>query len=350
MIRVLVVDDSAVAQELLCEILRNAGDLEVIGVASNGADAVRQARELQPDVITMDVHMPRMDGYAATAEIMTSHPTPIVVVSGSRGHDDIEKSVQALAAGALTVVAKPPAPRSENFADAAQRLVQTVRSMSQVRVIRRHPSRPALAASASAFPEIAAVPPPRLITIAASTGGPQAINRLLRQLPANFSVPIVIVQHISEGFTAGLAEWLDGDLDASVSVAQDGESLLAAHVYLAPEGAHCGVTRSGHIRLSDRPPLAGFRPSATALFESASQAFGNSHVAVILTGMGTDGVDGLRCVRQSGGLVLAQSEESCVVYGMPRAAVDAGLAHIVVGPAELGRQLVRLACRPHEPD
>lgn len=347
MLRILVVDDSPVARGLLTEVLSAEPGFEVVGEAVNGIEAIRKVEELEPDIVTMDVQMPQMNGYAATREIMITRPTPIVVVSGSMGQEDVEKSMQSLDAGALTVISKPPSPTSPLFEEQCRILVGTLRTMSAVRVIRRHRPRDSGTPVQEEF-----TPPkesltlktqPKLITIAASTGGPHALRAVLEKLPSKFPVPIVIVQHISDGFTQGLVDWLDGASTLRVEMAASGQAFKPGHAYVAPEGSHCGVTANGMFEQIERPPLGGFRPSATVLFESASRGYGTSHVAIILTGMGSDGVDGLKSVRQTGGAVIAQDADSCVVYGMPKAAIDAGVVDFVLPLHQIGSQLVKAA-------
>lgn len=344
MLRILIVDDSPVARGMLTEILSAVPDFEVVGAAVNGSEAVQMVENLRPDIVTMDVQMPRMNGYEATREIMTTHPTPIVVVSGSMGSEDVEKSIQSLDAGALTVVGKPPSPNSPNFEKQCVSLVSTLRTMAAVRVIRRHRPRSIElldedfdAKRSSLRPST----PLKLITIAASTGGPQALRDVLQILPADFPVPILIVQHISDGFGDGLRDWLNAVSNVEVVSATAGAKAKPGVAYIAQEGAHCGIDSRGIIERIDRAPLGSFRPSATVLFESASRAFGRSHLAVILTGMGNDGVDGLRAVKQTGGSVIAQNEASCVVYGMPKAANDAGLTDLVLPLDEIAPELIR---------
>lgn len=347
MLRVLVVDDSHVARRLLTEILDGEADIEVVGEAVNGEHAVMMVPTLRPDVITMDIRMPVMDGYAATREIMMCHPTPIVVVSGSMERDDIEKSIQALDAGALTVIGKPPSPSSDHFEKAVRTFVGTVRSMAAVGVIRRHRPTPVPVAerSESACRLADSAGPgsrPRIVVIAASTGGPQALRVVLSQMTSEFPVPVVVVQHISAGFTDGLADWLQRTVQIPLQIARNDVSLRPGMVYIAPEGMHCSVNVDRRIELIDRPPLGGFRPSATVLFESASRAYGDSVIAVILTGMGADGVEGLRSIRQMHGVVLGQDEASSVVFGMPKAAWDAGVVDKLLPLDEIGRELSRM--------
>lgn len=345
MLRVLVVDDSHVARGLLTAILNGEEDIDVVGEASNGQEAIEKVALLKPDVVTMDVQMPRMDGFAATREIMITNPVPIVVVSGSNGQDDVSKTLHSLDAGALTVITKPPSLGSDKFDEAASEFLSTIRSMAAVRVIRHH--RPRTEADSATVkttqPKLQMQTAPRLVAIAASTGGPQTLRTVLSLLPSPFPLPIVVVQHISSGFTDGLVNWLSGSIALPLTVAAQGEYLQPNHVYFAPDELHCSVTRNGAVLLSDRPPLQGFRPSANVLFESAATAFESSLISVILTGMGNDGVEGLKVVRSNRGIILAQDESSSVVYGMPKAAADAGLPDSVLSPEQIAAELCRLS-------
>jgi two-component system chemotaxis response regulator CheB len=353
MIRVLVVEDSATARTLLVEILRSDPEIEVVGEARDGVEGVALTHKLQPNVITMDVRMPRMDGFEATKEIMITAPTPIVIVSASTRSNDVKCAVQALRAGALTVLAKPQAKDSSAFEKEAQELITTVKAMSQVKVVRhwRPTQRPEAPPAPPAFPRPGAQP--QVVAVATSTGGPAALQTVLGALPSDFPVPILVVQHITSGFTAGLAAWLDTVCSVKVKLAEQGERVAPHTVYLAPDDRHLGVARlpgtvgprsapraSFSIAFSEAPPIGGFRPSGTYLFESVARSFGAAAVAVILTGMGEDGVEGLRHIRQAGGRIIAQDERSSVVFGMPAVAIAAGLADEVLSleqmPARLG--------------
>ncbi len=344
MLRVLVVDDSPVARDLLKEILNNDPGIEVVGVAHDGAEAVELVKQLRPDVVTMDVQMPRMDGFAATEEIMILQPTPIVVVSGSMSDPDVEKSMNSLRAGALTVIGKPDSPSSAQFDQTAAVLLDTVKTMSQVKVVRRHRRNASTPDNGSTQKvDISGNrSPTKIIAIAASTGGPQALHQIISRLPADFPIPVLLVQHISKGFAEGFAAWLDHAVPAHVKTAVDGEPLLPGTVYVAPEDVHLGVTVGGKSQLIDCPALGGFRPAGTVLFESVAKAYGSSALAVILTGMGRDGVDGLHSIRQVNGRIIAQDEESCVVFGMPKAAIEANLADEVLSPDGIAGQLNQL--------
>lgn len=341
MIRVLVAEDSPTARELIVRILEADPEIRVVGEAADGVEAVALTRTLRPDLVTMDIHMPRLDGLAATKEIMITAPTPIVIVTGSTRAREVRDSMETLRVGALEVLVKPPGPGSPHFAPEAQRLVETVRAMARVKVVRHWRSSPAPAPRNETVARASSTARGRIVAIAASTGGPAALQAILCGLPASFSLPVLVAQHITPGFTTGLAAWLDSVCAFKVKVAQDGEALLSRTVYLAPDDRHLGV-RGETVMLSDGPPDAGFRPSGTALFTSVAKAFGASTLAVVLTGMGEDGVAGLRAVRRAGGRVIVQDEASSVVYGMPGAAVAAGLAQVVLPLDAIAPHLVTL--------
>ncbi len=349
MIRVIVVEDSPTARALLVDILRSDPELEVIGEAGDGVEAVELTQRLRPDVVTMDIHMPRMDGFAATKEIMITAPTPIVIATSSTRAAEVEVAMHALRAGAVTVVSKPHGPASPGFEETRARLVSTVKAMAGVKVVRRWRSREDSPVEAAALRETTPGEVPRapvlrtsIIAIAASTGGPAALQTLLEALPGDFPVPILIVQHIAVGFMGGLAAWLNSVCDLRVKIAEQGERLMPHSVYLAPDGRHLGVSNPSLVSLDEGPPVGGFRPSGTFLFESVARAFGSAAAAVILTGMGEDGVAGLRTVRRQGGRIFAQDEKSSVVFGMPGAAVAVGLADVVAPPEQIALHLTRL--------
>jgi two-component system chemotaxis response regulator CheB len=332
MIRVLIVDDSATARTLLASILAADPAIQVVGEAGDGLEAIALTRELRPDLVTMDLHMPRLDGLEATREIMIAVPTPIVIVTGTTRVGEVKESLDTLRVGALDVLVKPPGPRSPGFAAAAAHLVATVKALSQVKVV-RHWRPPAVAPP---VPPAPALGPPasgtgrgQIVAIVASTGGPAALQCVLSGLPADFALPILIVQHITPGFVSGLASWLNAASPLHVKVAEPGEPLAPRTAYLAPDHRHLGASGSGTVVLSSSAPIGGFRPSGTLLFESVGRAFGAGAVAVILTGMGDDGVEGLRTVRRAGGRVIAQDETTSTIFGMPRAAIAAGLVDLV---------------------
>lgn len=331
MIRILVAEDSSTVRELLVEILGRVSDFEVVGEANNGIEAVEMTKRLKPDVVTMDIQMPRLDGFEATKQIMNEAPTPIVIVSGLVNTREIRVSMQALRAGAVAVLPKLRWPDTPGFEDEHEQLVETVRAMAQVKVIRHWPS----------LPTYEKPPPPKLpeayngargrvVAVAASTGGPAALNQILANLPGGFPAPILVCQHIASGFTEGLTAWLSSISSLRVKVAEHGEPLSPWTVYIAPEDRHLGVSDRSTVALSDAAPIDHFRPSATYMFESVAKAFRTSTVAVMLTGMGRDGIEGLKAVHEAGGRIVVQDEESSVVFGMPGAAIAAGLGDAVL--------------------
>jgi two-component system chemotaxis response regulator CheB len=327
MIRTLLAEDSPTARVLLTEVLQSDPELRVVGVAKDGFEAVTMTKQLLPDVVVMDLHMPEMNGLDATKQIMVEAPTPIVIVTASGDAREVAVSMHALRAGALTVMPKPMGPGSHDFEESARQFLKTVKAMSQVKVVRRwatsklsdRPSRPAP-------PSDMPPGPPRILAVAASTGGPAALYRIFSELPGNFPLPILVVQHIAHGFVEGFAAWLNTGTPLAIRVAKHGEALSPRTVYLASDDQHLGLIDRSTLAISTAPPVGGFRPSASFLFESVGRLYGRAAIAVVLTGMGQDGLEGLRVVRDMGGRVIAQDEESSIVFGMPGAAVEAGLA------------------------
>lgn len=332
-VRVLIVDDSAFMRKILADILSGPG-LEVVGTARDGEDALRKVESLRPDVVTLDVEMPRMGGLAALEAIMKSRPLPVVMVSSktARGAD---VTLQALAAGAVDFIQKPSGAISLDMNRVADELRTKVLEASRARL--RLPSPPSLgrapAAPAAAGP-LAEAPRKRearrfeLLAVASSTGGPRALQEVIPLLPGSFPLPVAVVQHMPEGFTASLAQRLDGLGPLHVVEASEGLVLKAGLVAIAPGGRHLSVERSqGQLvcRLSDTPPLRSVRPSADILFLSAADTVGPAALGLILTGMGRDGTDGAKAMKAKGAYIVAESAETCVVYGMPRSAVEAGV-------------------------
>jgi two-component system, chemotaxis family, protein-glutamate methylesterase/glutaminase len=341
-IRVLVADDSATARALLRAILEAEGDMRVVAEARDGAEAVSLVKQHQPDLVIMDVHMPVADGIAATKQIMMELPTPIVIVSAV-SQRDVDLSLSATQAGALMALPKPGTPGSARFEEEAAGIRSMARAMSQVKVVRYW------SATAGSARELGSRrgtrEPAALVAMAASTGGPAALRRVLMDLPRTFPVPIVLVQHIARDFAAGFAEWLGTSCALPVKVAEHGEAMQPGVVYVAPDDRHLGVTRGGRVRLGNKPPVSGFRPSATYLFESAAREYGPGLVAVILTGMGSDGADGLLAAHAAGAYVIAQDETTSIVYGMAQEAVRRGAVDAIVPLAQIAPRLVDAVAR-----
>lgn len=340
-IKVFIVEDSPVCRDLLVHIYQSDPDLQIIGTAANGEEALHALRRLKPDVISMDVLMPKMNGFEATRAIMSSQPVPIVIVTSSFSHDEINATFQAFEAGALAVVNKPFGPGHPNYTAMAENLVKTLKAMSEVKLVRRWPR----CAPARAPRQISLATPPRLVrmvAIAASTGGPPALQTILAGLPRRFAAPLAIVQHISAGFLEGLRAWLQHSTGLPVHIATHHEDPLPGHAYLAPDGAHLGFDHTGRFLLSEQPEY-GLRPAASFLFRSAAAVFGDSALGVILTGMGTDGARELKLMKDRGAITFAQDKESSVVHGMPGEAIALGAATHILPPASIAAALAALA-------
>lgn len=348
MIRLLVVDDSPTVRELLVAILDAEPDFQVVGQARDGLEAIAMAVRLRPDLITMDVRMPGCDGLEATKEIMARAPVPILIVSSGASDQEVQLSLDATRAGGLMVMAPPGDPHAPGFEARREQLIAMVRAMAGVKVVRRWPSRDLAERVESAPSRVAMERTTGIVAMTASTGGPAALQRILMDLPRDFPAPILIVQHIARGFMPGLCGWLEGRCDLRVRIASDGEPLEPRTAYLAPDDFHLGVRGHDRILLSGVPPIGGFRPSASFLFESVARSHGASAVAVVLTGMGRDGVAGLPALRDAGGLVLTQDEASSVVYGMPREARLSGFSDAELPLSHMAGRLVELTLRVRE--
>lgn len=335
-IRVLLVDDSSMARSLLREILDGQDDIRVIGEAVDGLQAVELAAQLKPDVICMDLDMPVMDGTRAINEIMHQKAIPILVVSAE---SDAQKAYQALETGALDIIAKP-----KLDADEARLLVNKIRLLAGVSVITRMRGR-----------QVAGLQLPTrndtsnrqrdyryLVAIACSTGGPQALAWLLPRLRADFPAPILICQHISDGFVEGLVSWLDNLSSLPVCVAVDGQPLRAGHVYISPSEQHMTIDGSGHIRLQPRAENDIYRPNCNLMLESVAATHGADSIALIMTGMGRDGASGMQAIHKSGGLTLAQDEASSVIFGMNHEAIRLGAIKHILPLQQIPEQLNRL--------
>lgn len=347
MIGVLVVDDSAVAREFLVRIVASDPALAVAGTAGSGEEAVRAVRDTKPDVVLMDVVMPGMDGLAATRAIMAATPTPIVLVSASYEAGEVGQTFRAMEAGALAALPKPSGVAHPDHQRQARSLTQTLRLMSEVKVVRRREMNVPAAPGPAPTPRVAGRPD--LVAIGASTGGPGALNEILRGLSPAFDLPVLVVQHISPGFVQGFTEWLADSTGLAVRVAAGGERPQPGRVYVAPDGLQMGVDRHGSIVVRDDPPEAGLRPSVSYLFRSLAQAPGVAPIAVLLSGMGKDGAQELGLLKEAGAVTLVQDRESCVVFGMPGEAVALGAASLVLPPAGIAEYL-RSCCPPRVAD
>jgi two-component system chemotaxis response regulator CheB len=347
--RVLVVEDSITVRKRLCEIIRSDPDLEVVGEAEDGRRAIELCRDLRPDVITMDMMLPIMTGLSTTEYVMAHFPTPILIVSSSTNRGEVFKTYDALAAGAVDVLEKPPGDDTDGAWE--RRFLSTLKLVAKIRVITHLRAR--LPANARATPSPSSMPPPRprtvLVAVGASTGGPGALLEVLRGLPSEFSLPLVFVQHISAVFGPSLVEWLDSQTTRRVALARDGESIhgVAGRVIVAPPDHHLVMER-GCFRLTRTPERHSCRPSVDVLFESLAVELGGAAAGCLLTGMGRDGASGLLQLRRAGSVTIAQDEATSVVYGMPREAVCLNAASRVLPLGEIAAAIAGLDPRGRE--
>ena len=341
-IRVLVVDDSALMRKLIPRILEADSSIEVVGTAMDGAFALRKIEELRPDVITLDLEMPRMDGLETLRMITKEHLVPVIVCS-THSREGAYSTFKALAFGAIDFVAKPKDAAAGRLETIAGDLIQKIKVASRVKA-----RRSAAQVSAEPPPVVknrarAAAVPNRIIAIGISTGGPNALQYVLQQIPADFPACILVVQHMPEGFTEMFAKRLNECCVLEISEARSGDLLLAGRVLICPGNRHLlarRMPRGDMAVLSDSPPVNGHRPSVDVLFHSVAQEFGPSAVGLLMTGMGEDGAEGLGAIKNAGGRTIAQSEESCVVSGMPRAAMEKGFVGTIVPLEGIGAHLV----------
>ena len=348
MIKVLVVEDSAVLRELLIHILEADPLIQVIGTANNGEEAVIAAQSKQPDVITMDINMPRMNGFEATRQIMELAPKPIVIVTATWNPKEVSTSFRAVEAGAVAVIATPPGSGHPDHHTLAQELRQTVKSMAEVKVVRRWArARTVTDPSARVMDETAkALMPQRrrvqLVAIGTSTGGPLALQMLLAAMPPPLPVPIVIVQHMAAGFVTGFVDWLGQSTRHPTHVATHDEALQAGHVYVAPDGFQMKLKDRQTIELAKDDPEHGLLPSVSYLFRSVAQIYGAQAVGILLTGMGRDGAAELKMMRDAGALTFAQDKGSSIVHGMPGEAIRLEAATYILPPERIASALQML--------
>jgi len=390
-IRVFLVDDSPVALLLIKRLLATSPDIEVVGTARNGREALEKFAAARPKVICTDLSMPVMGGLELIQEAMATYPRPILVISSAKNAADRDKAYELLAAGAVDVFPKPTA--NDAFEETARQLVQKIRILSGVYVFARSPQEPGLlrvrtsgsetanlliatlpiakpnvaatatasattasattapaptsAAPVAASPRVAVqgrIQPPRssfylqksarirLVALGSSTGGPQVLESVLSRLPASFPCPILCVQHISKGFLDGLVDWLRGQCSLNIRIAQPGEVATPGVVYFPQEDTHLEIDVRGRLSCLPGPLFDGHRPSVSVTFASVARSFGNESLAVLMTGMGSDGASGLKAILASGGVTIAQDEASCVVFGMPKQAIEIGAAQYALSP------------------
>ncbi|MBF0538479.1 MAG: chemotaxis-specific protein-glutamate methyltransferase CheB [Nitrospirae bacterium] len=346
MVNVLVVEDSPVAAQLLCHILGADPEVNVMAVACNAREALAFLGKQRPDVITMDINMPGMDGYETTRQIMKTYPTPIVIVSSVYNPGEVSASFKVIEAGALTILEKPPGTKHPDYHRKAQELVTTIKLMAEVKVVRRIPIGSSMPVTQKETPIVdatAIASDIHLVAIGASTGGPVVLQSILSGLPEGFPIPIVIVQHISRGFTDGFVRWLTQTSGYPVKIATHGEMVRPYQAYVAPDGLHMGIDLKGCILLSGDCQAGIICPSVSHLFRTVAASLGRYVMAILLTGMGKDGASELKLIRDRGGFTVAQDRESSTIYGMPAEAVRIGAATSVLSPEGILQLLVETA-------
>ncbi len=336
-IRVLVVDDSAFMRKMISKLVNGDPGLTVVGTARDGMEAIRKLGELKPQVVTLDLEMPRLDGLQTLGYIMSENPTPCVMLSAHTPRG-AQETLKALEYGAVDFIQKPSGSISLDLERVAEELVTKIKvahgiNLKKLPFLEGEAGGPSRAAEGGVLPVRTDAEGGGVLLVGASTGGPRALSAFLPRLPKDLPVPVLVVQHMSAGFTRSLAERLDHASQIRVREAAEGQKIAPGMAYLAPGDWHMEVFEEGGegvLRLNQRPPVLGVRPSVDLLFLSAARAFGRRCLAVVLTGMGHDGTKGARAVKKAGGAVLAQDEASCVVFGMPRAVMEAGCADRMV--------------------
>lgn len=341
-IRVLIVEDSLVVRELLAHIIGSDGRFEVVGAVESAEEGLRLLDELRPDVISLDIRLPGMNGLDATLRIMARRPTPIVVVAAQVDDDELNIAMNALRAGALAVVEKPVGVSNAAFDTVAARLCTQLAIMSQVKVVPQRIDRGLRFGTAEPPPRQRAGAAYSTIGIVSSTGGPQALTQLLGALGAGFPLPILLVQHITASFLDGFVGWLSGVTPFQVRVADPDEVPVAGCVYVPPADRHLAL-RGGRLAMLDLPPVCSQKPSGSVLLSSMARDLGRRGIGVILTGMGSDGADGLLDMHQAGAATIVQDEATSVVYGMPAAAARLGAAREVLPLGGIAARLRELA-------
>lgn len=339
----MIAEDSSLFAEVLLELLSREPGIEVLAVAENGEEAVELCAKLRPDLILMDIHMPRLDGLSATEAIMASTPTPILVLTADPHRGGVDLSFRALSAGALDLMAKPnqfPLPLEDR-----EKLLRKIHLLSQIPVVRHVRGRkrrdtPPPRVHSNSRPAVESLPP--LVGIVASTGGPKALARILQSLPKELPAAIIIVQHITDGFSLHLARWLNKHSPLQVRLAEGGERPEAGHAYIAPTGMHLFLSSDGTLQVDESPPIGGHRPSGDRLLMSLARHGSSGAIGVVLSGMGDDGTAGLSAMHKSRCPTLAQDEETSVVYGMPRSAAEAGVVDQVLPDKRIAPHLIEI--------
>jgi two-component system chemotaxis response regulator CheB len=346
-IKVLVVEDSLVNQNLLKGLILSDSRFKLVGIANNGRQAIEYVALYNPDVVSMDIHMPVMDGVEATMNIMQKTPVPIIIVSSFYQSSEVEMAIKVLDAGAVTILPKPFGPGHPKFAQSSRQYLNMLKAMSEIKVVRRKNtdgSRVSQTVSPGfSAPKIAQVARQfKILAIGASAGGPEGIRTILTGLPPDFPLPVLIVQHIDANFAEGFCSWLNTFSKLPVHIAVHGEPFIPGNVYLPPGDRHLSVKSEGVIGVINDGPIKGLRPAVAILFQSVASVYGKNTLAVLLSGMGKDGAAELKTLYDIGAHTLVQSEQSCLVFGMPGEAVKMGAATKIMSPTEMIKEITDL--------
>lgn len=336
MIKVLVVDDSPAIRELMIYILSSDDDIQIIGTANSGENAIKFIEKNKPDIITMNIRMPGMNGFETTRRIMEINPVPIVIVTGLFNSQDIDKTFQAMEAGAVSVLEKPVGITDVDFNKVSQEIINRVKLMSEIKVVRRKTVYKKVKQDFSICTKLDSVLPKiKIVAIGVSTGGPSVLQTIFSKLPSNIKIPILVVQHITPGFIKGLVDWLSEVTKYPIHIAQQGERALPGHIYFAPDGFHMEIRANGHIFLSETEKENGSRPAVSCLFRSVADYYGENSMGILLTGMGKDGAKELKLLKDKRAITIVQDRETSTIYGMPGEAVKLGAATYVLSPEKI---------------
>ncbi|NWJ50499.1 MAG: chemotaxis-specific protein-glutamate methyltransferase CheB [Bacteroidetes bacterium] len=335
-IKILIADDSLTVRNFLVKVFSLDPGIEVIGTAIDGQEAIEFVKKNRPDIITMDINMPRLDGFEATLKIMQENPIPIVIVSGDYNTTDTAKTFKALECGAVAILPRPVGVGNPDFDETVHRFVSNVKLLSEVKVIRRWNriyNSSVTQENPNTIKDI--TQPIRIITLGASAGGPLVLQQILKNIPSNISVPILIVQHLDVEFAQGYADWLNIQSNIPIKIAKDGDILTAGVAYMAPGNHHIGVKAYNTILVSKDSKEKGHRPSVAFMFRSVREVFRNQVLAIILSGMGDDGAEELKLLKDKGAITIAQDFDSSLIHGMPGEAIRIGAASYILSPDQI---------------
>ncbi|MEI7677377.1 MAG: chemotaxis-specific protein-glutamate methyltransferase CheB [Bacteroidales bacterium] len=346
-IKVLIVEDTLVVQKLLQKLVESDERFELVGIAENGKQAIEYVAKFSPDVVSMDILMPIMDGVEATRKIMQDNPVPVVIVSSFYQSSEIDIAMRVLDAGAVSILARPYGPGHSKFTKTSRQYLNTLKIMSEIKVVRRKEEK-----KLKSSPIVNTVDQPeskdlkikkiQALAIGASAGGPEGLSKILSLMPTDFAAPVFVVQHIDSNFAEGFAAWLNTMSKLPVKIATNGEKALPGIVYLPSGDHHLLVRQNGTLAVTKDLQVRGLRPSVDLLFKSISEVYGKNSIAVLLSGMGKDGAEELKNLHDLGAFTIAQEESSCLVYGMPGEAVKLGAVNKILSPENIANEIINL--------